>query len=268
MGGRVVGGLEWVLWAVVVLSFACGRPDEGYLFVTNRGDEAVFAATQLREVSRGANMTLLSDAATLRDVGSAASVFDVVLSAEVAMPDLDVHDSMGFRLQKLRGMLHSPYERTIYMDSDTFSCKSPEELFRVLERSAADMACVWGGRGNHSGASAGVLAYRKSAASDALWRAWERIYRDVMASTRREQPSFQKAVKEAVGGSGLGVVKLPMTYNCRNVRHCRAATLKDATRVDGCVVIRATQGCFNYTSTRVFERSDMCQERPIHLSRP
>ncbi|KAH8043455.1 hypothetical protein JL722_15214 [Aureococcus anophagefferens] len=81
--------------ALLLAARSSGRPDEG-LFVTNRGDEAVFAATRLRAVSPGANITFVSDAATLRDVGNDLDVFDVVLPAEAAMPDLGVHDSMGF----------------------------------------------------------------------------------------------------------------------------------------------------------------------------
>ena len=112
--------LKTALLALATLANA--RPDEGYLFVTNRGDEAVFAAQSVRRADPTANITFVSDAATLRDaragaerraqpwtrqpqVGAAKSVFDVVIRAEAAMPDLDVHDSMGFRLQKLRGAL-------------------------------------------------------------------------------------------------------------------------------------------------------------------
>ena len=50
----------------------------------------------------------MSDAATLRDVGGDLGVFDVVIEAEKAFPDIDVHSSQGFRLQKLRGGLVSP----------------------------------------------------------------------------------------------------------------------------------------------------------------
>ena len=104
---------------------AAATPDEGYLFVTNRGDEAVASARSLRRVAPHANITFVSDAATLRDVGPSLQVFDVVIRAEKAFPDLDVHDSQGFRLQKLRGGLASPYERTIFLDSDTRACKDP-----------------------------------------------------------------------------------------------------------------------------------------------
>ena len=173
---------------------AAATPDEGYLFVTNRGDEAVASARSLRRVAPHANITFVSDAATLRDVGPSLQVFDVVIRAEQVFPDLDVHDSQGFRLQKLRGGLASPYERTIFLDSDTRACKDPgATLFPLLRNT--DVACVWGGRGNHSGASAGVLAFSKNARSNALWRHWEAKYRTVMQRTRREQPSFQVAVR-------------------------------------------------------------------------
>lgn len=218
------------------------RADEGYLFVTNRGDEAVFSARSVRAVDRHANITFISDAATLRDVGRDLGVFDVVIEAGKAMPDIATHSSQGFRLQKLRGGLVSPYERTIYMDSDTYSCQNPgKTLFPLLSGpNAPDVAMVFGGRGNHTGASAGVLSFRKSPASDALWRAWEKIYRAIMHHTRREQPAFQRALASAIRTHGLVARKLPMTYNCRNVRHCRKAVLKDRTvAADGCVVVHA-----------------------------
>ena len=182
---------------------AAATPDEGYLFVTNRGDEAVASARSLRRVAPHANITFVSDAATLRDVGPSLQVFDVVIRAEKAFPDLDVHDSQGFRLQKLRGGLASPYERTIFLDSDTRACKDPgATLFPLLR--TTDVACVSGGRGNHSGASAGVLAFAKNARPNALWRHWEAVYRTVMQRTRREQPSFQVAVRKAKGEASEG----------------------------------------------------------------
>lgn len=247
---------------------SAARPDEGYLFVTNRGDEAVAAARSLRRVSPTANVTFVSDAATLRDVGPALGVFDVVLRAEQAFPDLDVHDSQGFRLQKLRGGLASPYARTIYLDSDTFACRDPgAALFPLLRKGTHDVACVWGGRGNHTGASAGVLAFAKGKASDALWRHWEAQYRTVMTKTRREQPSFQVAVRKAKL-EGLRVARLPMIFNCRNVRHCRAVALKDGTFAgQGCTVIHAHDFEQNLVdAVRVVQTAASTSACPPHLS--
>ncbi len=228
-----------LLLATTALASSYARPDEGYLFVTNRGDEAVLSARSVRAVAPRANITFVSDAATLRDVGGDLGVFDVIIEAEKAFTDIDVHSSQGFRLQKLRGGLVSPYERTIFMDSDTFACKDPGKTLFPLLRGAPDVAMVFGGRGNHTGASAGVLSFRRSAASDALWRAWELIYRDIMHHTRREQPAFQKALASARASHGLVAEKLPMVYNCRDLcgnqpmRRVLTTTPSSRRRVDG-----------------------------------
>ena len=86
-----------------------------------------------------------------------------------------------------------------------------------------------------------MLAFSRSGLGvpAALWRHWEAVYRTVMQRTRREQPSFQVAVRKAKD-EGLRVAKLPMIYNCRNVRHCRGGQLKDGTYAEqGCTVIHA-----------------------------
>ena len=101
-----------LLLATTALASTQARPDEGYLFVTNRGDEAVLSARSVRAVAPRANITFVSDAATLRDVGGDLGVFDVVIEAEKVFPDLDTHSSQGFRLQKLRGGLTSTTTRT------------------------------------------------------------------------------------------------------------------------------------------------------------
>ncbi|KAJ1452850.1 hypothetical protein M885DRAFT_525803 [Pelagophyceae sp. CCMP2097] len=225
-------------WWAALLCFLCGAAGEsgdGYLFVSNRPDEAISAARRIRAVSPAANITLICDGASSSDV-SAERVFDVVLSAEKVWPELKVHDSQGFRLQKLRGMAASPYSRTIYMDTDTYTCKSLDHVFRLFDDKVTDIACVHGGRGNHSGAAAGVLAFRRSLKACELWQSWLMHYRKVMKTTRREQPSFQKALQSI---SGLNLRKLPLSYNCRNARHCGSTSLKDGTLVDGCTVIHA-----------------------------
>lgn len=229
----------WPWWRAIV---AGPSSEEGYLFVSNRPDEVVFAARQIRRVSPQANITFVSDSASLSDVEEELDAFDVVIRSEEAMPDIGRTESMGFRLQKLRGMSLTPYARTVYADSDTFACRPVDELFELLRH--VDVACVHGGRGNHSGASAGVLAYANSPAAMALWKAWEREYRNVMAASRREQPSFQRAIASV---PTLKVHKLPLFYNCRNVRDCEPAVLKDGTTAR-CSIIHAHD--FSFTKTR------------------
>ena len=152
-----------LLLALTALASTQARLDEGYLFVTNRGDEAVFSARSVRAVAPRANITFVSDAATLRDVGGDLGVFDVIIEAEKAMPDVATHSSQGFRLQKLRGGLVSPYERTIFMDSDTFACKDPgATLFPLLRGEGRREGVVGRGAGRGDGAPDVAMVFGSS----------------------------------------------------------------------------------------------------------
>ena len=72
-------------------------------------------------------------AATLRDVGPSLQVFDVVIRAEKAFPDLDVHDSQGFRLQKLREASRRPTSARSSSTATRGACKDPgATLFPLL----------------------------------------------------------------------------------------------------------------------------------------
>ena len=112
-----------------------------------------------------------------------------------------------------------------------------------------------------------MLAFAKGKASDALWRHWEAQYRTVMTKTRREQPSFQVAVRKAKL-EGLRVARLPMIFNCRNVRHCRAVALKDGTFAgQGCTVIHAHDFEQNLVdAVRVVQTAASTSACPPHLS--
>lgn len=220
----------------------------------------VFAAQRIRAVSPSANITFVSDKTSLADVDrrTLGALFNMLIRSDAAMPDIGRTESMGFRLQKLRGMGLTPYARTIYMDSDTFLCRSVDELFAVLRR--VDVACAHGGRGNHSGASAGVLAYASTPASAALWEAWEAEYRSIMHVSRREQPSFQRALALATESHDLRIEKLALSYNCRNVRDCEPARLKDG-RTARCSIIHAHDFAESVTRWRNAETSDSRQAR-------
>lgn len=225
----------------------------------------VFAAQRIRAVSPSANITFVSDKTSLADVDrrTLGALFNVLIRSDTAMPDIGRTESMGFRLQKLRGMVLTPYARTIYMDSDTFLCRSVDELFAVLRR--VDVACAHGGRGNHSGASAGVLAYASTLASAALWKAWEAEYRSVMHVSRREQPSFQRALALATESHGLRIEKLALSYNCRNVRDCLPARLKDGQTAQ-CSIIHAHDFAESVTHWRNVENSDSRHKKRQYTS--
>jgi hypothetical protein len=137
---------------------------------------------------------------------------------------------------KIIQMRKSPYQETLFLDSDTHMVDDSRELFLLLAK--FDFAAV------HSSCRAqyqvsevpdcfsefntGVILFRKSEQTTLLLERWAQIYReDGMKSLtwlvpgigswyrqRRslpDQPSFRRAIYE----SGLRIATLPQEYNCR-----------------------------------------------------
>ena len=90
--------------ALLLASLAVAESEtRGYLFVTNRLDEVLVAAAQLKRVDDAANVTLVADAATLGELASRDSVagaanrrlFDLTIASEALLPGTATADSMG-----------------------------------------------------------------------------------------------------------------------------------------------------------------------------
>ena len=229
----------WLLAAGWLAAATAQSPENrGYLFVSNRLDEVLLAAAQLKRVDPHANSTLVADAATLGELasrsklgGAAKRLFDVVIASEELFPGTRTTDSMGFRLQKLRALRRTPYARTLYLDSDTLACQSPQPLFDALDQYDA------GGVAQHSTiVNGGVQVYRSNSKAFALYERWEAMFSAVMATQRREQPILQEALKWAEENTGIKYGRLDKTFNCRGADTCSETTLKSGEK-GRCVII-------------------------------
>ena len=226
------------LWLLAAACAAQSPENRGYLFVSNRLDEVLLAAAQLKRVDPHANSTLVADAATLGELasrsklgGAAKRLFDVVIASEELFPGTRTTDSMGFRLQKLRALRRTPYAKTLYLDSDTLACQSPQPLFDALDEYDA------GGVAQHSTiVNGGVQVYKSNAAAFALYERWEAMFSAVMATQRREQPILQEALKWAEENTGIKYGRLDKTFNCRGADTCSETTLKSGEK-GRCVII-------------------------------
>ena len=241
----------WLLAAGWLAAAAAQSTDNrGYLFVSNRLDEVLLAAAQLKRVDPRANSTLVADAATLGELasrsklgGAAKRLFDVVIASEELFPGTRTTDSMGFRLQKLRALRRTPYAKTLYLDSDTLACQSPQPLFDALDQYDA------GGVAQHSTiVNGGVQVYKSNANAFALYERWEAMFSAVMATQRREQPILQEALKWAEENTGIKYGRLDKTFNCRGADTCSETTLKSGEK-GRCVIIHglgtASVGAFD-----------------------
>jgi hypothetical protein len=98
---------------------------EGFLYVANRPKFIEEALISVRSLKRFNNEPVCLICATGLQTEGLRESFDVVLERE------DLHRYTY--LSKIIGMQNSPFERTIFLDSDTFITDKISELFELLD---------------------------------------------------------------------------------------------------------------------------------------
>jgi len=181
----------------------------GFLFVaTGRPyvDEAVAAARSVRETHPDETIALKSDVAP-----AAGHPFDVMHTISASgRPFLD----------KISGMAASPFDRTVFLDTDLRVMAPCPELFELLDvyDVAAAHAPGYAGVAGEPICRAffelntGVLPYRRSAATAEMFRQWAEAY-ETMPHYRglEDQPAFRRVLWQL----GIPVYVLPPEYNHR-----------------------------------------------------
>ena len=182
---------------------------DGALYVAIGSDvyrqEASASAASLRNVSPSLSIAL----ATERD--SAPPVFDQLVRIE---------ERDGFRA-KIVALLESPFERTIFLDSDTRVVGELSSLFELLER--FDIAAAHAPNRvtfalhevpkSFPELNTGVIACRRGEATGTFLERWLTEY-DRLSPHRplsMDQPSFRRALY----GSEIRLATLPSEFNMR-----------------------------------------------------
>lgn len=124
---------------------------------------------------------------------------------------------------KIPPLLESPFEKTIFLDTDTFVCAPLDDIFLLLDRfdflaAHAPMRVTWPQQDIPDvfpEVNSGVMAWRKSARTDSLFSAWKRLYCEHVRATGQtdDQPALRRALYE----SDLRIGILPPEYNFRTV---------------------------------------------------
>lgn len=187
--------------------------ERGFLYYA-RGDkwiaEAERSAASLKAAMPDARVAIVAD----REMPEA--LFDVQLR-----PPAD----MNVKQLKMWTMRQTPFDRTLFLDSDTWIADSLWEVFDLLDRFqlAAALAPIWGVGLARAGAkleeggvsvafpklNTGVVCYRREPAVLALFDDWAR--RHAAAGYGQDQNSF----RTAVFASDLRIAVLPQAYNFR-----------------------------------------------------
>ncbi len=97
---------------------------EGYLYIatgTRYIDEAIVSVKSLRQCNPDVHVTLITD-----------EPVDISYFNEIKVLDVDESDSYERKNYKILGLQHSPYDRTLFIDTDTYFIADCKELFQLL----------------------------------------------------------------------------------------------------------------------------------------
>ncbi|GGI95671.1 hypothetical protein GCM10008995_02190 [Halobellus salinus] len=188
---------------------------EGILYIATGKkyiNEAVTSARSLEEHMPDIPISIISN----REPDS--DIFDTVFTVD--NPSYSFKDNVDY-LRK------SPYDKTIFLDSDTYVCRDISELFELLEQFDIAAAHDTGRRhklykddnievrapDSFPMYNSGVVIFSDNIEIDNLFDKWEDIYyrHTDKASGIVNQPSF----REALYKTDVRIATLPPEYNCR-----------------------------------------------------
>lgn len=189
---------------------------EGYLYVANRPkllSEAKISARSLRRFTDRPITIILSESIndiTLRDV------FDQI----TVIPGIEQYSYWA----KIIGIRNSPYEKTVFLDCDTFICADISELFDILD--IVDFATTQEAT-KHTGQlkgiryknilpefNTGVMVFKKSDHIKKLFDDWLNVC--ISQSIIFDMPGFREAVIENFDKLHYSI--LPEEYNTHGFR--------------------------------------------------
>jgi hypothetical protein len=126
-------------------------------------------------------------------------------------------------IDKIAPLCDTPFERTVFLDTDTIVCDPIPDLFEILDR--FDLAVAHAPFRHDrpfvtpncfAEVNTGVMAYRRNDTVRALFRDWLRLYEKEVTETG-VMDSDQPAFREALYRSSASLYVLPTEYNLRTV---------------------------------------------------
>jgi len=186
--------------------------ERGILYVATGArhlGETIASARSVRRHMPGVPIVLCTDQS-----GLPAGLFDEVRQIE--------NPRHSF-VDKIAPLCDTPFERTVFLDTDTIACAPFDDLFEILDR--FDLAVAHAPFRHDrpfvtpncfAEVNTGVMAYKRGEIVDALFRDWLRLYEKEVSETGR-MDSDQPAFREALYRSPVSLYVLPSEYNLRTV---------------------------------------------------
>lgn len=185
-------------------------------------EEALFSARSAKRSMPGLPITLFTDLTAHPDF--CPIPFDRVVTLDAAGRSC---------ADKIRPLRDSPYEKTLFLDTDTYCCEPVHDLFEMLDHFDIALAhapdryqydlpdlpnCF-------TELNSGVIAYRKNEVVLELLARWEETFAEMM---EKDPGSYrdQHSLRDVLYRSTARLLILPPEYNFRTIcpnfagRHC------------------------------------------------
>lgn len=193
---------------------------EGYLYVAigeKYFKEALVSISSLKKVDANANITIVTDMKS-KFCKKNEQIFDNVI---IESPD--VYSYKHNLLLKVKALKNSSYEKTFYVDSDTYFCDSCTELFKLLDY--FDL-CIANGpcdptlisidnkvlEGYYS-YNSGVILFNKNSNVDNFLLTWYHIYKSGIEIYKTDQNALMRTF--LINDLNLKTYVLRNIYNAR-----------------------------------------------------
>ncbi|MBN1689047.1 MAG: hypothetical protein JW893_08110 [Candidatus Omnitrophica bacterium] len=193
----------------------------GYLYIAtkDRVEEAIRSARSLKAVDRESSITLIADGVVHADV------FDNILYRPWEIGQNDWHSKL---LYKVRHMyVDSPYERTFFLDTDTYVVENGRPLFKLLDyfdlcisRAPGDLRIPRIDGLPLEGCqppNTGVILFRRSRENDLLFQIWRKSYEIKLRNKdfHHRDDSDQICFLDGILASQARIHWLPNLWNAR-----------------------------------------------------
>jgi hypothetical protein len=189
---------------------------KGYIYIATNSfnknhnflKEAVYSAKSLKKVDPSAKICLFTD-----DKKFSNDIFNEIKIV-----------NMSLRC-KQRYLIDSPYDKTIYIDTDTYINHSIDDMFYLLDK--YELLCIHDYARKRifkipeymkipygfSELNGGIIAFKKCKNFNKLIKLWNHYYNKYKKILSWDQPSFRIAVWE----SNINLYILPTEYNRRGL---------------------------------------------------
>lgn len=203
---------------------------KGYIYIASNNvggvkkidyvKEAIFSATSLRKINPNANITLYTDLPIKNNIFSEIKIVKMELRC------------------KQNILNNAPYDKNIYIDTDTYINHTIEDMFEMLDR--YELLCIsdYARKRNlpipeymnipnaFSELNGGIIGFKKSENFFKMIDLWNEYFQKYKSIMPWDQPSFRVAVWE----SKINLYILPMEYNRRG-KNTKEKCIKN--RIDG-----------------------------------